>query len=694
MYKEKQAASHKNRGLFLFIYDQGRMSIAPVKSRMKVSIIQMSKNKRSNKMKRLQMGLRTIFLMVLLTAQLNLLPVQTVYASSLTVCPSGCTYTTVGAAVSAAIANDAITILAGTYHETNIDFSKNLTLKGVGSAQVIIDAQHNGRVFQIDSGKTVYMEGMTIQNGSVTTTDSDGGAIFSQGNLVLDDLKFLNNHADDMGGAIFSEGGSLTITNSTFSGNNNNTARATGASGGAIASASIGSLSLQHVTFTNNTAKYGGAIATLAYGYIAGKKFTITNSTFTGNTATQQGGAIFGEQIDTTITNSLINDNGATSSFGGGMYFSDIHSTLTIQNVTISHNHGLNGGGLYFSPTLAITLNGVTVTLNNSTDAIGNGGGGIYAAPAIPLTIKNSIIAGNTDTPGGTAHPDCDLSAASITYSLLGNVTGCAATTFSNNLTGVSAKLDVLANYGGPTLTHRLQGTSPAIDSGNNTTCPTMDQRGVLRPKDGNNDNVAVCDMGAYEVRLNQTANIPSTAAQDGWVLESTETSNVGGLISGNGLINLGDNAAKQQYRSILSFNTSNLPDAAVITGVTLQLKKQGVVGGGDPVATFQGFLIDIKTGFFGTAASLQAADFQAAPVNKTLGPASPGLVSGFYNFNLTNGKDYINKLATNGGLTQIRLHFKLDDNNDAVANILSVYSGETTTAADRPQLVVTYYLP
>lgn len=635
-------------------------------------------------------SLRLLLFTALVLGLLHLTPIQTAHASTLTVCPSGCTYATVGAAVSAAIANDTITILAGTYHETNIDFSKNLTLKGVGPNQVIMDAQNNGRVFQVDSGKTVHMEGMTLQNGSITATDGDGGAIFSQGNLTLDNVKFINNHADDMGGAIFSEGGNLTITNSSFSGNNNNTARATGASGGAIAAASTGSTSLTGVKFTNNTAKYGGAIATLAYGHTTGKTLTIKNSTLSGNTATQQGGAIFGEQIDTVITNTVINDNAANASFGGGMYFSDTNSSLALQNVTISHNHGLNGGGLYLSPTKTVTLNGITVTLNNSTDTTGSGGGGIYAAPAIPLTISNSIIAGNTDMAGGTDHPDCYFAATSVTYSLIQNATGCTATTFTNNLTGVSAQLDVLANYGGPTFTHRLQATSPAIDSGSNATCLGSDQRGVLRPKDGNSDSLAVCDMGAYEVRLNQTATIASTGVQDGWVLESTETSSIGGTLDASAsTLRLGDDATKKQYRDILSFNTGpGLPDAATIVGVTLKVKKQGIVGGGNPITTFQGVIVEIKNGVIGTAA-LQTTDFQTAIPNP-LGPFSPVVAANWYSIDLTSALGSINKT----GLTQLRLRFKLDDNNNAIANYLSLYSGNTAVAADRPQLVITYYLP
>lgn len=609
------------------------------------------------------------------------------------VCPSGCAFSSIAAAIAAAAPNAAITIDPGTYHETNINISKNITLKGVGSTLVIVDAQNNGQIFSIGAGLTVYMQGMTLKNANNSATDNDGGAIFNQGTLYLEDMKFLNNHTDDMGGAIFNQG-NLTITSSTLSGNNVNTARLTGASGGAIASASIGNLSLTDVTFTNNTAKYGGAIATLAYGHTAGKTFTLDRSTLSNNTATQQGGAIFAEQINTTITDTVINDNGATASFGGGLYFNDTNSTLSLQNVTISHNHGLNGGGIYLSPAQSVTLNGVTVTLNNSTDATNAGGGGIYAAPAIPLSIVNSIIAANTDAPGGVSHPDCYFSATSVTYSLIENATGCTATTFSNNVTSVNAQLDPLADYGGSTLTHRLKNNSPAIDSGSNTSCLVSDQRGVLRPKDGNNDTTTICDMGAYEVRLSYTITIKSNAAQDGWLLESSETSSIGGTANSTATtILLGDNAAKKQYRGILSFSTgAALPDNAVISALTLKFKKHSIVGGGNPVTTFQGFLIEMKTGLIGTAAALQIGDFQFN-TGKSLGPATPTPVSNWYSINLTNAATLINKLATNAGLTQIRLRFKLDDNNDAIANYLGLYSGNAA-AADRPQLVITYYQP
>jgi hypothetical protein len=42
-------------------------------------------------------------------------------------------------------------------------------------------------------------------------------------------------------------------------------------------------------------------------------------------------------------------------------------------------------------------------------------------------------------------------------------------------------------------------------------------------------------------------------------------------------------------------------------------------------------------------------------------------------------------------GVTQLRVRFQIDDDDDAAADYLGYYSGENATSANRPQLVVTY---
>ena len=44
------------------------------------------------------------------------------------------------------------------------------------------------------------------------------------------------------------------------------------------------------------------------------------------------------------------------------------------------------------------------------------------------------------------------------------------------------------------------------MDAGDDTACPAVDQRGVARPIDGNDDGTAVCDMGAFELEPGEEA--------------------------------------------------------------------------------------------------------------------------------------------------------------------------------------------
>jgi len=188
-----------------------------------------------------------------------------------------------------------------------------------------------------------------------------------------------------------------------------------------------------------------------------------------------------------------------------------------------------------------------------------------------------------------------------------------------------------------------------------------------------------------------------SKGAQDGWVLESGELTNKGGTLNtGATTLRLGDNFQKKQYRTILSFATKGLPNNAVITRVTLKVKRQSVTpAGSNPPAIFQGFMADMRKGFFGGGPGLALNDFQVVYASryKTYGPFQPALVNGWYSLNLTNGRGFINKFATNGGVTQVRLRFSLDDNNNTVNDYLSLFSGNAVLAK-RPRLIVQYYVP
>jgi hypothetical protein len=182
-----------------------------------------------------------------------------------------------------------------------------------------------------------------------------------------------------------------------------------------------------------------------------------------------------------------------------------------------------------------------------------------------------------------------------------------------------------------------------------------------------------------------------SAGATDGWVLESTETSAKGGTLNAAGTtFNLGDDASDRQFRSILSFSTSTLPDNAKILAVTLKIRPQGQVGS-NPFLTHSGLKVDIRKPFFGSALGLQLADFQALAGLNNVSTFVKTPTNGWYVAKLSSASLLQINLV---GVTQLRLRFAKDDNDNLIADYMKFYSGNAATSTDRPQLVIRYYVP
>ena len=125
---------------------------------------------------------------------------------------------------------------------------------------------------------------------------------------------------------------------------------------------------------------------------------------------------------------------------------------------------------------------------------IDGNGGGFNSLGNDPVLLDNSIIAANSAA--GVAP---DLRTGSVTldieYSLLGNDDGLQITNSTANQIGTASspldpRLGPLAHNGGPTQTHALLPSSPAIDAGDPNILPApdaFDQRGApfLRVEDG-----------------------------------------------------------------------------------------------------------------------------------------------------------------------------------------------------------------
>jgi hypothetical protein len=186
------------------------------------------------------------------------------------------------------------------------------------------------------------------------------------------------------------------------------------------------------------------------------------------------------------------------------------------------------------------------------------------------------------------------------------------------------------------------------------------------------------------------TTNYRSVPAEDGWLLESSEASGLGGAMNATATtFRLGDDAQDRQYRSILSFNTGSLPDNAVVTKVVLRIKYHSTVGA-NPYATHGNLRVDIRTGSFYGNPLLQLADFRASANLSAVGRIPNDPVNGWYRRIWTSGiLSSINKV----GLTQLRLRFARDDNDDLGADHLNFYSGNAVSS-NRPQLIIEYYVP
>lgn len=530
---------------------------------------------------------------------------------------------------------------------------------------------------------------------SANTATGNGGAVFNDGgggnaSPILSDVTFDDNHATH-GGAMYSYGGGGGISSPLLDGAVFTSNAATGGGGALFNEGSGGTSSPQmlNVTFEGNTAASGGAMVN--DGAAGGNSSpSIRYASFTGNSATK-GGAIYnwaaGGTSSPTVAYSTFDGNEATES-GGAIYNhggEGGESSPSLANVTLWGNHAPHGGGLMNfggGGSSSPSLTNVTFSGNWATS---QGGGMVnYGVEGSSSpTLVNVIMWGDTSASGyemfnSSATP-------TINYSVIqggdsGSNTGTAFSTGTGN-TSADPRLWPLGDYGGDTQTMAIPGDSSAEDAADGSSCPIDDQRGIARPMG------AQCDIGAFEV---QNKTMKSQAAKDGWVLESSESSDKGGSKDSTSTsFKLGDNVTKKQYRAILSFDTSVLPDAAEILSVELRIKKSGE-SGADPFGLFGNISVDMKAGKFGSESSLQKADFQATP---GVGPAMILMnapVDDWY-ANMLDNLAFIEIKKT--GLTQFRLGFVGDDNGDAFADYLKFYSGDAGDSK-RPQLIISYYVP
>ena len=263
--------------------------------------------------------------------------------------------------------------------------------------------------------------------------------------VSLNQVTISNNASNVTAGGLFIDAATVTVNQSTISGNSLTPSRNQGAGGIFI------------------TSSY-----TYSYGY-PGSAVTITDSTISGNnvsgTRSYEAGGIFVYGSNLTLTNSTIASNSASgnTSLAGGLslYYgaAAVVNNSTITGNTVNSNANVvSGGVLVYGGTSANLYN--TVLSANQIARL--------AAPTIVATGQPDMYVEN----GSNVIAQSNLMGSALSGGFTGN----------GNVFSDAPGLGTLANNGGPTQTMKPQPGSPTLGAGNIALIPagvTTDQRGA-----------------------------------------------------------------------------------------------------------------------------------------------------------------------------------------------------------------------
>jgi uncharacterized repeat protein (TIGR01451 family) len=434
-----------------------------------------------------------------------------------------------------------VTITVASQKVVALDTSVN------GGGLVTLSGGGLTRTFFVEAGATLNLSQLRIVNGHAG--EQGGGAIFSNGTLIIEASQFFSNTTTGWGGALGVYGQRLEVRDSVFAYNVADAGsgaidsevplyiegsvfyanRALNQCCGAIFSSGLLTLT-NSALYDNQAIRNGGGMYSDGNSWLANVSFygnqsvdgagglsmngggTLSNVNIYANAVVSgTGGGLRATSQPVTITNSAIYANQVLTGSGGGIRASG-GAVLTIINSAIYNNQALSGrgGGLDASS----AGGGATVSLLNTTvsgNAAGEGGGLFNNSNDIVLrsvTVASNTAATGANLSGGFALQSslvtggCANAVTSLGHNLdTGNTCGLSAIT---DLTNTAAGLAPLAANGGSNpanLTHALLPNSPAVDDGAVVGCPATDQRGFARPADGLGDGNAVCDIGAFELQ-------------------------------------------------------------------------------------------------------------------------------------------------------------------------------------------------
>ncbi len=243
-------------------------------------------------------------------------------------------------------------------------------------------------------------------------SDANGGGIYNNaGTVTINDSTVTGNTAYD-GGGVHNFHGTVNITSSDVTFNE------AWNEGGGLVESTLTTTNLNNATVSGNTAHRGGGI------YVDFGTLNADLSTITGNTAAVHGGGIYVDNGGVVFQNGSITFNTAASGRGGGVY-NNYGSSLELTNASVDDNAASDEGGGIITPGYTEITGG---TVSNNT--AGFEGGGVHVAnfeSIAELVVDGATFSGNTADRGGAI------------YSAGGTVDLSNATVGPNNV----------ANYGG-----------------------------------------------------------------------------------------------------------------------------------------------------------------------------------------------------------------------------------------------------
>lgn len=344
------------------------------------------------------------------------------------------------------------------------------------------------------------LNGITVGNGTVSLLNSevsgnalDGIHVYAASTLDMDGLSLHSNGRDGLfqtdtrtrilnseihangETALFIRGGSLRMEDSSI---RDHAGRALHITETAVANLiqvqitnngytslfrpviwNAGRLSAQYTTIENNQQ--------IAIYNPAGSQVVLSDSSLSHNSAGDTA-FLLASGAEATLERVLI----ANNETGREAALLDLGGELRASNLTVSNNSGL---GLRAEAPFNISY--ATIAQNGGQGTLFEGVGG---------ELSNTLIAQNGG--GDCNHASLDMLLSGSNYDSDGS---CG---FSATYDAASLGLGPLADNGGPTRTHALEPSSPAVDAAGNA-CPGADQRSRARPS-----LPADCDVGAFEI--------------------------------------------------------------------------------------------------------------------------------------------------------------------------------------------------